>query len=575
MGTLTRKGWSQPTLDALGVTRDGDRRWTIPTEAGALRYADDGRKPKMLAANGTSRALWPSPETVKGAILLVVEGEPDAISATELGYPTVGLPGAGKFDPSWPARLVTGRSRVVLVGDCDEVGRGRMRSVAEQVTKFGGNAYLIDLAPDRSDGYDLGDLLVEVGPMQARGVLDAAIVGATLFAPDVPEAPKPAGAALFTTRGIDLTQLRPVRFAWKPWLIHGRLNLFAGEESSGKSTLQAWLAAKVTRGELPGEFENNPGSVLYVGADEDDWNEIVAPRLYAVGADLDRVREFVPLVDTTVFNAVDHIAELDRELRTQPFALVVFEQLMDVLPKLHNPNDPMEVRHALRPLRRVLAARDVTGLGTLHVNKAVADQLRQRMQGSMQFGALSRSTVLVDRHPTEEDRRIAVLGKANYVAHPVAISFLIESHEFNLNGADFNLGIVGDVRDDDATVEDVLARGRGETLITEHREDVLDALSDVPVSERALAGRFGIAKTTIHRILEELKSDDLACPTSRGWVRSIGLVPYRETDRGPGQNGDVVQGPFPYRGPDRGPALDEYRKWESRRLGEREDEDDD
>jgi hypothetical protein len=287
------------------------------------------------------------------------------------------------------------------------------------------------------------------------------------------------------------------------------------------------------------------------------------------------VREFVPVVDTAVFNAVDHIAELDRELQTQRFALVVFEQLMDVLPKLHNPNDPMEVRHALRPLRRVLAARDVTGLGTLHVNKAVADQLRQRMQGSMQFGALSRSTVLVDRHPVDEDRRIAVLGKANYVAHPVAISFVIESREFELNGAGFNLGIVADVRDDDATVEDVLARGRGETLIAEHREDVLDALGDTPLSERALAGRFGIAKTTIHRILEDLKSDDLACPTNRGWVRSTGLVPYRKMDRGPGQNADVVQGPLPYRDQDRGPALDEYRKWERQRLGEREDEDDD
>jgi hypothetical protein len=229
MGTLTRKGWSGPTLHALGVSLDGDR-WVIPTEAGPLRYADDGRKPKMLAASGTTRALWPSPEDIEGPVLVVVEGEPDAISATELGYPTVALPGAGKFDPSWPARLVAGRRRVVLIGDCDEVGRARMRSVAEQVTKFGGNAYVIDLAPERSDGYDLGDMLVEIGPAQARTVLDAAIVAALLFVPevpDVPEVPKPV-TKLFTTRGIDLSQLRPVRFAWKPWLIHGRLNLLAG-----------------------------------------------------------------------------------------------------------------------------------------------------------------------------------------------------------------------------------------------------------------------------------------------------------------------------------------------------------
>ena len=48
----------------------------------------------------------------------------------------------------------------------------------------------------------------------------------------------------------------------------------------------------------------------------------------------------------------------------------------------------------------------------------------------MQFGALSRSTFLVDRHPDDPDRRIAVLGKANYVSdsEPIAFSFRIASY---------------------------------------------------------------------------------------------------------------------------------------------------
>src|SRR4029077_9224142 len=115
-------------------------------------------------------------------------------------------------------------------------------------------------------------------------------------------------------------------------------------------------------------------------------------------------------------------------LRAGRFDLVVFEQLLDTLPRMKNSNDPVEIRQVLRPLRRTLAATDTTGLGTLHVNKAQADHLRQRMQGSMQFGALSRSTTLVDRLPSNPDRRIAILGKNNYVAGPVAMSFAIESH---------------------------------------------------------------------------------------------------------------------------------------------------
>ena len=352
------------------------------------------------------------------------------------------------------------------------------------------------------------------------------------------------GTSLFTTRGVDLSKLRPVRFAWKPWLIHGRLNLFAGEEASGKSTLQAWLTAKVTRGELPGEFEGKPGWVLYVGADEDDWNEIVAPRLYAVGADLGRVREFVPVDDAAVFNAVDHIAELDRELQTRSYALVVFEQLMDVLPKLRNPNDPMELRQSLRPLRRVLAAREVTGLGTLHVNKALVDQLRQRMQGSMQFGALSRSTVLVDKHPSEEGRRIAVLGKANYVEKPIAMSFTIEPRTFDLNGVGFNVGAVADVRDDDATVDEVLARGRGERekAHDDKRDAVADALTDVPQTVRAIADAADVARSTTDRILKELADEDLAVKTDDGWLSHVPR-PLRERDMGQAGQTELLEPP--------------------------------
>jgi Bifunctional DNA primase/polymerase, N-terminal/AAA domain len=341
----------------------------------------------------------------------------------------------------------------------------------------------------------------------------------------------------FTTRPVDLSQLRPVRFLWRPWLIHGRLNLLAGEEAIGKSSLQGWLGARMTRGELPGEFFERAGDVLYVGADEDDWYEAVTPRLYAMGADLARVREFVPVDDAAVFNVVEHIAELDRELRAHPFALVVFEQLMDVLPIMRNPTDPVEIRRALRPLRRVLAARDVTGLGTLHVNKAQVDQLRQRMQGSMQFGALSRSTILVDRHPDDAKRRVAVLGKANYVAAPVAMSFRLESHTFDMNGRGFDIGRVADVQDDDTTVEEVLARRTEREREHEAKRDaVADALTDSPQSVRAIGDAAGVPKSTTDRILRALADDGTAEQTDDGWLSHVPL-PYRGTGHGTAQLG--------------------------------------
>ena len=43
----------------------------------------------------------------------------------------------------------------------------------------------------------------------------------------------------------------------------------------------------------------------------------------------------------------------------------------------------------------MLATHEATGLGTLHVNKVKGRKLRQTQQGSIQFGALSRSSMLV------------------------------------------------------------------------------------------------------------------------------------------------------------------------------------
>src|SRR4051794_4625221 len=262
----------------------------------------------------------------------------------------------------------------------------------------------------------------------------------------------------FDARGVDRSKVHPVRFAWRPWLVQARLNLAVGEEKIGKSTFQAYITAEMTTGTLPGVYEGRPIDVLYVGADEDDWHGAVVPRLIAAGADLDRVHEFYAIDDAAVFNVEDHAADLDRVLGQREFGLVVFEHLMDVLPPMRSYTDPAAMRAALKPLRRVLARHEVAGLGTLHVNKAQAQSFRERQQGSMQFGAMARSSFLIDRHPTHPGRRVAVLGAANY-ARETALAFAIESHTFLLNGEKFDVGRVVDATPDDCTMPDVLSGG--------------------------------------------------------------------------------------------------------------------
>ena len=93
-----------------------------------------------------------------------------------------------------------------------------------------------------------------------------------------------------TLKAEPLSDIRIQRLRWL-WAYRYKvrsLGLLAGWEGLGKSLITCWLAAQVTKGELPGELEGKPGNVITV-ASEDDFEDTIVPRLMAAGADLTRV----------------------------------------------------------------------------------------------------------------------------------------------------------------------------------------------------------------------------------------------------------------------------------------------
>jgi hypothetical protein len=238
-----------------------------------------------------------------------------------------------------------------------------------------------------------------------------------------------------------------VTFAWERRLVRGVINIFAGEEGVGKGTLETWVIARLTTGELPGHFLGKPVRVLWIG-DEDACLQVVGPRLYAAGADLARVAEVEGDNGLLLNVATGTGAEqLDRLIKSGPFEVVVFEQLLDNLGALRNPNDPYEVRAALRPMRHVLHRRETTALATLHTNKLRVGDFRSRLGGSHQYNAVSRSSLLIAHHPDGSDRRVLVGGKANYSALATPLAFEVRSHRFTLNGEHFEVPLACEFAD--------------------------------------------------------------------------------------------------------------------------------
>jgi hypothetical protein len=159
------RGWLYATMLQLelGVDRG---RITIPVRdderrlVGLLRYQPwpQPREPKMHATAGSRRALLPHPAAEPSPHVLLVEGEPDMIGARSRGLPAIAVPGVDGWRRAW-AQLLAGR-QVTVVMDCDEQGRAAAAAIESDLSSVG-VVRVLDLAPDRNDGYDLTDWLLQ------------------------------------------------------------------------------------------------------------------------------------------------------------------------------------------------------------------------------------------------------------------------------------------------------------------------------------------------------------------------------------------------------------------------------
>lgn len=168
------RGWLYATMLELelGVDRG---RITIPVRdeerqlIGMLRYQPwpQPTEPKMLAAAGSRRALLPHPAAEPSTHVLLVEGEPDMIGARSRGLPAIAVPGVDAWRRPW-AQLLAGRE-VTVIMDCDERGRAAAAAIESDLSSLGA-VRVLDLAPDRDDGYDLTDWLRQRERSVALGI---------------------------------------------------------------------------------------------------------------------------------------------------------------------------------------------------------------------------------------------------------------------------------------------------------------------------------------------------------------------------------------------------------------------
>lgn len=257
------------------------------------------------------------------------------------------------------------------------------------------------------------------------------------YGDDYPDSPdpdedKPAARRVHLTPASSIRPRR-VMWQWEGRIALGTLSLLAGPEGLGKSTLGYWIAARITRGELPGEHKGTPRAVL-VCATEDSWEHTIVPRLIAAGADLTLVFRVEVLTREDIHVGLSlprDITQVQRAAGETGASLLLLDPLMSRLDEHLDTHRDSEVRRALEPLSALADQAGMAVLGLIHHNKSGSTDPLQLVMASKAFTAVARSVHSVIRDPDDdtETRRLFGTPKNNLGRTDLpTLSYTITSH---------------------------------------------------------------------------------------------------------------------------------------------------
>ena len=222
-----------------------------------------------------------------------------------------------------------------------------------------------------------------------------------------------------------------VEYAWEGRWPLKSLSLVVGVWGVNKSMLTLEKAARISRGQLPGDLYGKPRSVIVASA-EDAPSHTQVPRLIAAGADRERVFFISIAVDDfeSDISLPEDTERLEEAIVQHEAGLVLVDPLTAHLGAEVNSYKDQDVRRVLGPLARVADRTGCAIVAVVHLNKVPSTDLFMKIAGSVGIGAAARSVLLVARDPEAEEEqgpeRVAVHGKSNVGPFAPTLRFKVE-----------------------------------------------------------------------------------------------------------------------------------------------------
>jgi len=311
-------------------------------------------------------------------------------------------------------------------------------------------------------------------------------------------------------------KLEPTFWLWDQYLPLGELTLLAGREGIGKSTVAFTLAAGATRGTLPGQFHEEPKSVI-IAATEDSWGRTITPRLAAAGADLDRVFH-VEVVDEVIdglpISLPTHLDALRDEAISHDVSMIILDPLTSRLSANLDTHKDDHVRRALEPLTKCARDANVAVLALIHMNKTNSSDSLTSIMGSRAFPAVARS--VLEAIEDEDGSCMLGLTKSNLgsIDQPTLKYRIVSKLADGIS-----TGAVEWDGQSDRTVRDVhAAQAAGievQTLVDEVAAWLGDLLADGPKTAKVVrqAGKeLGYGEKALRRALAKLNGQSINIP---------------------------------------------------------------
>lgn len=355
--------------------------------------------------------------------------------------------------------------------------------------------------------------------------------------------PKSHGTEATTVRlkrGSELV-MRPVPWLWDGWIVSGGLTVLAGRQGTGKTTLAMALAATVTVGGLWPDGTCAEGGNVCIWSGEDDPTYTLGPRLALAGADMDRVlfvEDVLRVGEKRAFDPAKDMEPLRRALAEAGGCklLIIDPIVMAVAGDSHK---NAEVRRGLQPVVDLAATLGCGLIGISHLTKGTEGRdPNERVTGSLAFGALARTVLIVAKSKNEDGsvKRLLVRSKNNLGEDSGGFEFDIEQGEVPGAAGVFASRVLwgdaieGDARDLMAEAESVPdPDGAGD----EAEAFLLEVLRDGPVPSKlieAYARGAGLNWRTVERKKKKMGIVAEKFGMKGGWSWRLPM-PHEREDR--------------------------------------------